>query len=284
MKALVMAGGKGSRMNPCTLGLSKHLLPVYNKPMIFYPLSIAMLAGCSEIAVICDPDQLDNYKLTLRFLEKIGVNLKFISQGAANGIPEGIVLAEDFLNGDEFLFLLGDNLLIGPNITSILDRVKSSNVSTVFGYQVKDPRSYGVAQFNGANQLEDIIEKPENPPSNTAIIGIYYYTQSAIQLAKELKPSARGELEISDLNKSLLRRGELKIETLGRGFTWLDLGTPDRLLTAANLINSLQLTQGYQIACLEEIAIRNKWISASDISASPSVRIDNEYGNYLRTL
>ena len=284
MKALIMAGGKGSRMSPCTLGLSKHLLPVYDKPMIFYPLSIAMLAGCQEIAIICDPDQLDTYKLTLKFLQKIGVNVKFITQEAANGIPEGITLAEDFLNGDDFLFLLGDNLLIGPNITSILSRVRASNISTVFGYQVKDPRSYGVAKLNATNSLEDIIEKPKNPPSNTAIIGIYYYTQSAITLAKELEPSARGELEISDLNKALLRRNELNIETLGRGFTWLDLGTPERLLTAANLINSLQAAQGYQIACLEEIAIRNKWISASDISASPSIRIDNEYGNYLRTL
>lgn len=284
MKALIMAGGKGSRMTPCTLGVSKHLLPVYDKPMIFYPISIAMLAGCKEIAIICDPNQLDNYKFTLEFLQKIGVNLNFITQAAANGIPEGIVLSEDFLNGDDFLFLLGDNLLLGPNITSILGRVKASNISTVFGYQVKDPRSYGVAKFNVAKQLEDIVEKPKNPPSNTAIIGIYYYTQSAIMLAKELKPSARGELEISDLNKALLKRNELRIETLGRGFTWLDLGTPDRLLTAATLINSLQLTQGYQIACLEEIAIRNKWISASDISASPSIRIDNEYGNYLRTL
>ena len=284
MKALIMAGGRGSRMAPCTLGLSKHLLPVYDKPMIFYPLSIAMLAGCNEIAIICDPDQLCNYKSTLKFLHKIGVNIKFITQAAAKGIPEGIVLAEEFLNGGDFLFLLGDNLLIGPNITSMLAKVKSSNVSTVFGYQVKDPRSYGVAKFNRAKQLDDIVEKPKDPPSNTAIIGIYYYTETAIKLAKELKPSARGELEISDLNKGLLKHNKLHIETLGRGFTWLDLGTPDRLLTASNLINSLQLTQGYQIACLEEIAIRNKWISSSDIVETSSIKIENEYGNYLRTL
>lgn len=284
MKALIMAGGKGARMMPCTMGLSKHLLPVFDKPMIFYPLSIAMLAGCKDIGIICDPDQLTNYKYSLKFLDQLGVSVSFIPQAAANGIPEGIVLGEEFLAGDDFLFLLGDNLLIGPNITSIVNSVRASKVNTVFGYSVKDPRSYGVARFDNIQNLVDIVEKPENPPSNTAIIGLYYYTNNVVQLAKKLEPSPRGELEITELNRVLLAQNELSIEALGRGFTWMDLGTPERLLTAANLINSLQTAQGYQIACLEEIAVRNGWAKSSDVKIGSFSNVDNEYGKYLTTL
>lgn len=281
-KGLVLAGGTGSRLFPITMGVSKQLLPVYDKPMIYYPISVLMLAGIREIAIITTPHDQASFQRLLGTGEQWGVSFTYITQPSPDGIAQVFLLAEEFLAGAPSSLVLGDNLFYGHGISEMMVRAAYRKTgATVFAHPVHDPRAYGVVAMNAEGRATQILEKPQNPPSNLAVTGLYVYDEQAVPFAKALKPSARGELEITDLNRVYLEAGDLHVETLGRGFAWLDTGTPGDLLKAAHLIEVLQERQGLMIACPEEIAFEQGFLSREGLVEAAKRLGKSPYGAYL---
>ena len=283
-KGIILAGGIGSRLHPLTQIISKHLLPVFDKPMIYYPLSTLMLAGIREILIISTPEDLPKYKKLLKSGKQWGLKLSYIEQKKPNGIAEALILGKDFLKDSPSCLILGDNIYHGNDLSNILkDAVNDKNNSTIFVYQVKDPERFGILSIDEKGNPKKITEKPKSPKSNLAITGLYFFPKGVSSRAKELKPSKRGELEISELNQTYLNDKRLKVKILNRGFTWLDTGTFDSLLEASNFISLLQNRQNTIVACPEEIAFINKWISKNEIKKALG-DMQSSYGEHLRNL
>ena len=279
MKGIVLAGGSGTRLHPITKGVSKQLLPVYDKPMIYYPLSILMLAGIQEILIISTPEDLPNYQKLLGDGSNFGINLEYAKQPSPDG------LAQAFIGSDGVCLILGDNVFWGHGFTpSLKQAALKSSGATVFGYQVNDPERFGIVEFDENNKVVSIEEKPQNPKSNFAVTGLYFYDNDVIEIAKTIKPSNRGELEITSINQVYLEQGKLDVELLGRGFAWLDTGTFDSLLEASIFVGTIEKRQGYKIACLEEIAWNNAWMTKEQILQTANNYYKNSYGQYLKNL
>jgi len=284
MKGIILSGGEGTRLFPSTMAVSKQLLPVFDKPMIFYPLSTLMLAGIREILIICAPSQIDDYKLLLQRFSKIGLRLDFVIQKRPVGIADAFIIGEQFIGHDDVALILGDNIFFGFDFKSTLDVARRENIgATIFTYQVSDPERYGILESDDSGKPVAIVEKPTAPKSNHAIVGLYLYSNEVVQIAKDIKPSPRGELEISDVNVEFLRLNRLNVTPLGRGFTWMDAGTPDALLEASSYIQAVQRRQGLKICCPEEIAWRNGWISDDELKVFSST-LPGSYGEYLKAL
>jgi len=287
MKGIILAGGSGTRLYPITKVVSKQLLPVYDKPMIYYPLSVLMLAGIQEILIISTPHDIKNFEKLLGNGKNLGINLQYIMQPSPDGLAQAFILGEKFIGDDDVCLVLGDNIFYGSGFTGLLQNARknlSIGKSTVFGYYVKDPERYGVAEFDENGNVISIVEKPKNPNSNYAVVGLYFYTNEVISIAKKIKPSKRGELEISSVNQIYLNENKLKVELLGRGFTWLDTGTHDSLLKAGQFIESIDKRKGLKVACLEEIAYRKNYINESQLKKLAKPLEKNSYGKYLLTL
>jgi glucose-1-phosphate thymidylyltransferase len=285
MKGIVLAGGSGTRLYPVTKGISKQLLPVYDKPMIYYPLSVLMLAGIKEILIITTPGDLESFERLLGTGEQYGINLQYAVQPSPDGLAQAFIIGEDFIGNDSVCLVLGDNIFWGQGFSPILKKVAQSNSgATVFGYQVKDPERFGVVEFNSEHQAISIEEKPLNPKSNFAVTGLYFYDNSVVEIAKNVKPSSRGELEITAVNQAYLEQKKLNVELLGRGFAWLDTGTYDSLLEAGNFVETIEKRQGFKIACLEEIAWRSGWLTNEQVRETAKSLAKNSYGQYLMSL
>lgn len=288
MKGLVLAGGSGSRLYPITKGVSKQLLPVYDKPMVYYPLSALLLAGIREILVISTPEDLPGFRRLLGDGSDYGVRIDYAAQPSPDGLAQAFLIGEDFLGGDSACLVLGDNIFYGSGFTGLLREAvrtaEEDGKATVFGYRVDDPQRYGVAEFDGEGNCLSIEEKPAHPKSNYAVVGLYFYPNKVVDVAKSIKPSARGELEITSVNQCFLQSGELKVQTLQRGFAWLDTGTHDSLAEASIFVEVIEKRQGLKIACLEGIAYRNGWITADKLRALAEPMLRNQYGQYLLKL
>lgn len=288
MKGIILAGGSGTRLYPVTQAITKQLLPVYDKPMIYYPLSVLMLAGIREILIITTPFELPRFKQLLADGSQLGLNISYAEQSEPKGLVEAFLIGETFLNKDDAVLILGDNLFYGHDFVELLansrETVAKEGGAVVFGYHVSDPERYGVVDFNSEGRVLSIEEKPENPKSNYAVTGLYFYDSSVVDLAKEVRPSARGELEITDLNKIYLEQGNLRVERMGRGYAWLDTGTHESLLEASNYIETVQKRQGWKIACIEEIAWREGWIDDQQLELLAKPLAKNDYGKYLLKL
>lgn len=288
MKGIVLAGGSGTRLYPSTIGVSKQLLPIYDKPMIYYPISVLMLAGIKDILIISTPQDLPNFKKLLGTGEQFGVNFSYKEQPSPDGLAQAFILGEEFIAKDSVAMVLGDNVFYGAGFSSMLKNAvnnaeKNAN-ATVFGYPVKDPERFGVVEFDNNGKAITIEEKPKEPKSNYAVTGLYFYPNSVIEYAKNLKPSARGELEITDLNKIYLEKGKLNVELFGRGFAWLDTGTHKSLLQAGQYVQTIEENQGIKIACLEEIAYRVGFLSKNTIQQNAEKYKNNEYYSYIKEL
>jgi len=284
-KGIILAGGSGSRLHPATLSISKQLLPVYDKPMIYYPLTTLMLAGIRDILVISTPQDTPRFEQLLGDGGQWGLDIQYAIQPAPNGLAEAFILGEQFVGHDHSALILGDNIFYGHNLHILLERAMTiRNGACVFAYHVKDPERYGVAQFDSKGKVLSLEEKPENPKSNYAVTGLYFYDNEVVNLAKNLRPSLRGELEITDLNRLYLDKGNLEVEVMGRGYAWLDTGTHDSLLEASQFISTLEHRQGLKVACPEEIAFRNNWIDASQLERLAQHLLKNGYGQYLMQL
>ena len=284
-KGIILAGGSGTRLYPITKGISKQLLPVYDKPMIYYPLSVLMLAGIKDILIITSPDDQENFKRILGDGSEFGINLTYKVQPSSDGLVQAFIIGEDFIGSDSVCLVLGDNIFWGQGFTPILKKVVSQdNGATIFGYQVMDPERFGVVEFDKNLKAISLEEKPKSPKSNFAVTGLYFYDNNVVELAKKVKPSSRGELEITTLNQMYLEQGNLNVELLGRGFVWLDTGTFGSLLEAAMFAETIEKRQGYKIACLEEIALKNGWITNDQVLASADRLMKNSYGRYLKSL
>jgi glucose-1-phosphate thymidylyltransferase len=284
-KGIILAGGSGTRLYPVTVGVSKQLLPIYDKPMVYYPISVLMLAGIREIAMITTPQDQEQFKRTLGDGSQWGVTLTYITQPSPDGLAQAYLLAEDFLAGAPSALVLGDNIFYGHGLPKILKAADTKpSGGTVFGYRVSDPERYGVVDFDADGKAKSIIEKPEVPPSNYAVTGLYFLDGTAPARARKVKPSPRGELEITSLLEMYLNDGELSVETMGRGFAWLDTGTHGSLLDAGNFVRTLEKRQGQQTGCLEEIAYEQGWITRDDLAARAEVFRKNEYGAYLKNI
>lgn len=284
MKGIVLAGGSGTRLYPITKGISKQLVPIYDKPMVFYPISVLMLAGIKDILIISTPTDLPMFKRLLGSGEEIGVNFQYEEQPYPGGLAQAFLIGEKFIGNDTVCLVLGDNIFYGQSFTRMLENAKSNadnNIATLFAYAVKDPERYGVVSFDEDGNPEKIIEKPEIPESNYAVTGLYFYPNSVVEIAKNIKPSARGELEITTVNQIYLEQKQVAIKKFGRGFAWLDTGTPESMHDAANFIQSIQNRQGVQVAALEEIAFRKGWISAEQLTVLAEPMKKNDYGKYL---
>ena len=284
MKGIILAGGSGTRLYPITKGVSKQLLPIYDKPMIYYPLSVLMLADIKEILIISSPEDLPNYEKLLGSGEDFGISLSYKIQPSPDGLAQAFILAEEFIANDDVCLVLGDNIFYGSGFSGMLKNASNNLLkgkSTVFGYYVKDPSRFGIAEFDKKGNIISIEEKPENPASNYAVVGLYFYTNDVVQVAKNVIPSARGELEITSVNQFYLSKDNLKIELLGRGFTWLDTGTHDSLMEAGQFVKSIEKRKGLKLACLEEIAYRMKYINADQVRKLADPLKKNEYGKYL---
>ena len=287
MKGIVLAGGSGTRLYPITKGVSKQLLPVYDKPMIYYPLSVLMLAGIQEILIISTIEDLPYFEKLLGDGSEIGLKLSYKEQPNPDGLAQAFIIGEDFIGDDDVCLVLGDNIFYGSGFSGMLQNAinnVSLDKSTVFGYYVSDPHRYGVAAFDNDGNVISIEEKPKKPKSNFAVVGLYFYTNDVIQIAKNVKPSKRGELEITSVNQVYLKQNRLKVELLGRGFAWLDTGTHDSLLEASNFIESIESRKGLKVACIEEIAYRMKYIDADQVRKLAEPFKKNGYGQYLQTL
>lgn len=292
MKGIVLAGGSGSRLYPITKGVSKQLLPIYDKPMIYYPISVLMLADIRDILIITTPEDNESFKRLLGDGKQFGINLQYAIQEKPEGLAQAFLIAEDFLEGSSACLILGDNIFHGPGFSDFLISAKYAatgtfdmeKISTVFGYYVNDPERYGVATLGPDGYIKEIEEKPTNPKSNYAIVGLYFYPNDVVEKAKKIKPSARGELEITSLNNLYIKENRLFMEELPRGFAWLDTGTFDSLSEASNYIETIEKRQGLQIACLEEIAYINGWIKGDQLLQSAKSMEKNEYGQYLMKL
>lgn len=284
-KGIILAGGSGSRLNPITNGISKHLIPIYDKPMIYYPLSVLMLAGIQDILLITTPDDLASYKRLLGTGAQFGINLSYTIQPRPEGLAQAFLIGEEFIGDDNVCLLLGDNIFYGQGFTPMLKEVASrESGATVFGYQVKDPSRFGVVSFDNQMKAISIEEKPTNPQSNYAVTGLYFYDNTVVDLAKKVRPSHRGELEITCINQAYLECGHLSVELLGRGFAWLDTGTYESLLDASMFVQTIEHRQGLKIACLEEIAYHNNWISREMVEEMGKNLSKNSYGAYLLSL
>lgn len=282
MRGIILAGGSGTRLHPLTLGLSKQLLPIYDKPMIYYPISVLMLAGIRDILIISTPQDLPNFKRLLNSGKQWGVNFTYREQEKPNGLAEAFIIGEDFIGNDKVCLVLGDNIFYGQGLKEKVQiAANREKGATIFGYYVKDPERYGVAEFDKNLNVMSIEEKPKQPKSNYAITGLYFYDNDVIKIAKKLKPSERGELEITDVNKEYLKSGKLKLELLGRGFAWLDTGTHESLVDASNYVLAIEKRQGLKIACLEEIAYRMNFIKKDELISLGKKCNNTQYGQYI---
>jgi glucose-1-phosphate thymidylyltransferase len=287
MKGIILAGGSGTRLYPITKGVSKQLLPVYDKPMIYYPLSVLMLAGIKEILIISTPEDLPNFEKLLGDGEDLGIALSYKEQPSPDGLAQAFIIGEDFIGNDDVCLVLGDNIFYGYGFSETLRNARknlSFGKSTVFGYYVNDPERYGVAGFDKDGNVTSIEEKPVNPKSNHAVVGLYFYTNDVVQIAKRIEPSDRGELEITTVNQEYLKRENLKVQLLGRGFAWLDTGTHDSLMEAGQFIETIEKRQGLKVACLEEIAYRMNYIDRAQLIKLAEPLKKNGYGQYLLKL
>ncbi|MGM9714075.1 MAG: glucose-1-phosphate thymidylyltransferase RfbA [Prevotella sp.] len=288
MKGIVLAGGSGTRLYPITKGISKQLIPIFDKPMIYYPISVLMNAGIREILVISTPHDLPGFKRLLGDGHEIGVSFSYAEQPSPDGLAQAFIIGEEFIGDDSVCLVLGDNIFHGVGFEEVLRQsvlnVENDGNATVFGYWVNDPERYGVAEFDADGNCLSIEEKPQHPRSNYAVVGLYFYPNSVVGIAKTIKPSARGELEITTVNQTYLQQQALKVQTLPRGFAWLDTGTHDSLAEASTFIEVIEKRQGLKIACLEEIAYRNHWITADELRATANTMAKNDYGKYLLNL
>jgi glucose-1-phosphate thymidylyltransferase len=285
IKGIILAGGSGTRLYPITKGVSKQLLPIYDKPMIYYPLSVLMLAGIREILIITTPEDKTSFQRLLGDGSAFGIRLSYASQPKPEGLAQAFIIGEEFIGDDHACLILGDNIFYGQGFSDILKRaIARADGATVFGYTVKDPSSFGVAEIDSSGKVISIEEKPAKPRSNLAVTGLYFYDNSVVSMAKEVKPSARGELEITTLNQMYLSQGKLSLEVLGRGFAWLDTGTNDGLLEASHFVATIEKRQGYKVACLEEIAYTQGWLGIADLEAVATAYKNNDYGKYLKSL
>ena len=288
MKGIILAGGSGTRLYPITKGISKQLLPIYDKPMIYYPLSVLMLSGIREILIITTREDADAFHRLLGDGSQFGVQLSYAVQPSPDGLAQAFIIGEDFIGEDDVCLILGDNIFYGQSFSKMLSQavanVKEERKATVFGYYVKDPERYGVAEFDPKGNVLSIEEKPKEPKSNYAIVGLYFYPNKVVEIAKKIKPSQRGELEITSVNQEFLSSKELKVQLLGRGFAWLDTGTHDSLTEATNFVETLEKRQGLKISCLEEIAYHRGWISKEQVTKVGQELFKNGYGQYLLEL
>lgn len=285
MKGIVLAGGSGTRLHPITRGVSKQLLPIYDKPMVYYPISVLMLAGIRDILIISTPDDIHGFKRLLGDGSEFGVNFSYVVQPSPNGLAQAFILGEEFIGSDNCSLVLGDNIYFGQSFgQKLIQATSRTEGATIFGYQVTDPERFGVVEFDDNFKALSIEEKPLKPKSNWAVTGLYFYDNHVVEMAKQIRPSARGELEISTLNQMYLDKGALNVEILGRGFAWLDTGTHDSLIEASQFIHTIEKRQGLKVACLEEIAFKNDWLNRDQIKDTAKKLSKTEYGQYLYRL
>lgn len=287
MKGIVLAGGSGTRLYPMTRGVSKQLIPIYNKPMVYYPISVLMLAGIRDILIISTPDDLPAFRRLLGDGKDIGVNFSYAEQPRPEGLAQAFLIGREWIGNDDVCLVLGDNIFYGQGFTAMLENASANaanGLATIFAYPVTDPQRFGVVKMDEAGNAVDLEEKPQRPASNLAVVGLYFYPNSVVDIAAGVKPSGRGELEITSVNHEFMLRGTLKVQRLGRGFAWLDTGTVDALAEASDFIGSIEKRQGFKVAALEEIAFRKKWIDAEQLKALATPMQGNDYGRYLLNL
>ena len=284
-KGIILAGGSGTRLYPITKGVSKQLLPIYDKPMIYYPLSVLMLAGIRDVLIISTPDDIDGFKRLLGDGQELGIDISYAVQPSPDGLAQAFIIGEEFIGDSNVCLVLGDNIFYGQGFTPLLRQaVNRQKGATVFGYQVKDPERFGVVAFDEDKRAISIEEKPVKPKSNYAVTGLYFYDNDVIEIAKKVRPSDRGEVEITTVNQMYMERGDLNVELLGRGFAWLDTGTHESLLEAAQFVETIEKRQGYKVACLEEIALNNGWLTKQQVAEIGQSMSKNAYGQYLISL
>ncbi len=284
-KGIILAGGSGTRLYPITKGVSKQMLPIYDKPMVYYPLSVLMLAGIRDVLIISTPEDIKGFQRLLGDGSDFGINLSYATQPSPDGLAQAFIIGEEFIGDSNVCLVLGDNIFYGLGFTTMLRKaVNRATGATVFGYQVKDPERFGVVEFNEDLRAVSLEEKPKKPKSNFAVTGLYFYDNDVIEIAKQVKPSERGEVEITTVNQMYLERGDLNVELLGRGFAWLDTGTHESLLEAAHFVETIEKRQGYKVACLEEIALNNGWLSKQQVLEIGKSMSKNGYGQYLISL